>query len=220
MGKTSKGGALIIVQLLLGENFSWLEALSREGFCIVAEGSSHARGRRTRRSLMHQRGRTKVEKSLSWGRFYLWFFNRTFNVCCARGLEITQRNAHQWCAADAAWRQRWTRHRRSVLWYNFLYIFYCLTYHTVLSLLSFLPYHESNHQSLKTTVLYSVPLSNPEITYYWTGLLILDHLYLVGNLTNSKIAETKALEPLKSRHFCISNFRTCLFTNQIWVVQD
>jgi hypothetical protein len=36
------------------------------------------------------------------------------------------------------------------------------------------------------------------ITYYWTGLLILDNSYLVGNLTNSKIAETKALEPLKS----------------------
>jgi hypothetical protein len=38
----------------------------------------------------------------------------------------------------------------------------------------------------------------PPITYYWTGLLIVDHSYLVGNLTNSKIAETKALEPLKS----------------------
>jgi hypothetical protein len=25
----------------------------------------------------------------------------------------------------------------------------------------------------------------------------LDHSYLVGNLTNSKIAETKAIEPLK-----------------------
>jgi hypothetical protein len=36
------------------------------------------------------------------------------------------------------------------------------------------------------------------ITYYWTGLLILDHSYLVGNLTNSKIAGTKPLEPLKS----------------------
>jgi hypothetical protein len=36
------------------------------------------------------------------------------------------------------------------------------------------------------------------ITYYWTGFLILDHSYLVGNLTNSKIAETKALEPPKS----------------------
>jgi hypothetical protein len=38
----------------------------------------------------------------------------------------------------------------------------------------------------------------PTITYYWTVPLILDHSYLVGNLTNSKIAETKALEPLKS----------------------
>ncbi len=41
-------------------------------------------------------------------------------------------------------------------------------------------------------------LKHPPITYYWTGLVILDHTYLVGNLTNSKIAETKALEPLKS----------------------
>jgi hypothetical protein len=49
----------------------------------------------------------------------------------------------------------------------------------------------------------------PPITYYWTGFLILDHSYLVGNLTNSKIAETKALESLKSWHFCISNFWTC-----------
>jgi hypothetical protein len=38
----------------------------------------------------------------------------------------------------------------------------------------------------------------PPITYYWTGLLILDHSYLVEKLTNSKIAETKAVEPLKS----------------------
>ncbi len=38
----------------------------------------------------------------------------------------------------------------------------------------------------------------PPITYYWTGLLILDHSYLVGNMTISKIAGTKALEPLKS----------------------
>jgi hypothetical protein len=38
----------------------------------------------------------------------------------------------------------------------------------------------------------------PPITYYWAGLLILDHSNLVGNLTNSKIAETKALKPLKS----------------------
>jgi hypothetical protein len=44
------------------------------------------------------------------------------------------------------------------------------------------------------------PMANryPPITYYWTGLLILDHSYLVGNLINSKITETKALEPLKS----------------------
>jgi hypothetical protein len=40
--------------------------------------------------------------------------------------------------------------------------------------------------------------SYPPITYYWTVFLMLDHSYLVGNLTNSKIAETKALEPLKS----------------------
>jgi hypothetical protein len=38
----------------------------------------------------------------------------------------------------------------------------------------------------------------PPNTYYWTDLLILDHSYFVWNLTNSKIAETKALEPLKS----------------------
>ncbi len=44
--------------------------------------------------------------------------------------------------------------------------------------------------------------------------LILDDSYLVGNLTNAKIAETKALEPLKSWHFCISNFRTCLITQR------
>ncbi len=60
----------------------------------------------------------------------------------------------------------------------------------------------------------------PPITYYWTGLLILDHSYLLGNLTNSKIAEIKALEPLNSWHFCISNFRTCKFPKEIWVAQD
>ncbi len=36
----------------------------------------------------------------------------------------------------------------------------------------------------------------PTITYYWTVPLILDYSYLVGNLTNSKITETKTLEPL------------------------
>ncbi len=45
-------------------------------------------------------------------------------------------------------------------------------------------------ERMQLTVLY------PTITYYWTVPLILDHSYLVGNLTNSKIAETKALEPL------------------------
>jgi hypothetical protein len=49
----------------------------------------------------------------------------------------------------------------------------------------------------------------PRITYSWTVHLILYHSYLVGNLKNSTIAKTKALEPLKSWHFCISNFRTC-----------
>jgi hypothetical protein len=37
----------------------------------------------------------------------------------------------------------------------------------------------------------------PTITYSWTVPPILDHSYLVGNLTISEIAETKALEPLK-----------------------
>ncbi len=61
----------------------------------------------------------------------------------------------------------------------------------------------------------------PTITYYWTRLLIMDHtLYLVGNFTNSKIAETKAIELLQSWHLCMSNFWTSLFPNEIWVVQD
>jgi hypothetical protein len=66
-------------------------------------------------------------------------------------------------------------------------------------------------RSWHTHVLHNADeLSTPPITYYWTGLmLILDHSYLVGNLTNSKIAETKALELLKYWHFRISNFRTC-----------
>jgi hypothetical protein len=36
------------------------------------------------------------------------------------------------------------------------------------------------------------------ITYSWTVPLILDRSYLLGNLRNSKIAETKALDHLKS----------------------
>ncbi len=37
----------------------------------------------------------------------------------------------------------------------------------------------------------------PLINYYWTDLLILDQSYFVGNLTNSKIAGTKALRTSK-----------------------
>ncbi len=54
----------------------------------------------------------------------------------------------------------------------------------------------------------SLPLQYTPITYYWIVPLILDDSYLVGNLTNLRIAETKALELLKSWHFCISNLRT------------
>ncbi len=48
--------------------------------------------------------------------------------------------------------------------------------------------------------MYNLDVSNvvPPITYSCTGLLILDNSYLVGKLTNSIIAETKALVPLKS----------------------
>jgi hypothetical protein len=35
---------------------------------------------------------------------------------------------------------------------------------------------------------------NPPITYYWTVPLILDHSYLVGKLTGSKIADRKVSE--------------------------
>jgi hypothetical protein len=54
----------------------------------------------------------------------------------------------------------------------------------------------------------------PPITYYWTGFLILDHSYLVGNLKNSTIAETKVLEPLKFWHFCINNVRNVLISQR------
>jgi hypothetical protein len=39
----------------------------------------------------------------------------------------------------------------------------------------------------------------------------LDHSYLVGNLTNSKIAETKALEPLKPDAFISAIFELVKF---------
>jgi hypothetical protein len=45
--------------------------------------------------------------------------------------------------------------------------------------------HNSVKDCMKLTGLY------PPITYYWTVPLILDHTYLVGKLTSSKIADTK-----------------------------
>ncbi len=78
-------------------------------------------------------------------------------------------------------------------------------------------YGRSNEKFLKSK---SNINDYPPITYYWTGLLISDHSDIVGNLTNSKIAETKSLEPLKSWHLSISNFWICSFPNDIWVVQD
>ncbi len=77
-----------------------------------------------------------------------------------------------------------------------------------------------NMNKKKEIYLYHLQSYIPPMAYYWTGLQILDHSCLVGNLTNSKIAETKALEPLKPWHFCISNFRICWFLNETWVVQD
>jgi hypothetical protein len=52
----------------------------------------------------------------------------------------------------------------------------------------------------------AVIINYPPITYYWTGILILDHSYVVGNLINSKIAETKALEPLNPDTFVSAIF--------------
>jgi hypothetical protein len=73
------------------------------------------------------------------------------------------------------------------------------------------PSHLFQSVCLRKKVISSTLFFNsyPSITYYWTGLLIWDHSYVVGNFTNSKIAETKPSEPQKSWHFCISNFRTC-----------
>jgi hypothetical protein len=63
-------------------------------------------------------------------------------------------------------------------------------------------------QKLQNSIPRSLVIEQVVVRYPNT---VLDHSYLVGNLTNSKIAETKALEPLKSRHFCISYFRICWF---------
>ncbi len=54
-------------------------------------------------------------------------------------------------------------------------------------------------------------ISYPPITYYWTVPLILDHSYLVGNLTNSIIAETKALNPLNPDTFVSAIFKLVNF---------
>jgi hypothetical protein len=69
--------------------------------------------------------------------------------------------------------------------------------------------NQIHQRSTNSHILLTHFNSIPPITYYWTGLLILDHSYLVENLKISKIAETKASEPLKSWHFCISNFWAC-----------
>jgi hypothetical protein len=53
----------------------------------------------------------------------------------------------------------------------------------------------ANHATLKGKLMGSVHTKinciYPLITYYWTVPLILDHSYLVGKLTSSKIAVTK-----------------------------
>jgi hypothetical protein len=57
---------------------------------------------------------------------------------------------------------------------------------------------EMNDKSSKMNVFRETSICQlcyPSITYYWTGLLMLDHSHLDGNLTNSKIAEPKPLEP-------------------------
>jgi hypothetical protein len=66
----------------------------------------------------------------------------------------------------------------------------------------------TSSQSRRTWTIWNL-VQYPAIIYYWTGLRILDHSYLVGNFINSKIAGTKAFESRKSWHFCISNFQTC-----------
>ncbi len=54
----------------------------------------------------------------------------------------------------------------------------------------------------------------PPITYYWTGLLILDHSYLVGNLPNSKIAETKAYIAFKILTLSYQQFSNLLISRR------
>jgi hypothetical protein len=60
--------------------------------------------------------------------------------------------------------------------------------------------HSARKEALhvRNNYLANRDLTYPSITYYWTVPLILDHSYLVRYLKNSKIGETKVLEPLKS----------------------
>ncbi len=88
---------------------------------------------------------------------------------------------------------------------------------TLLNSCHFLPTFRIVHLAFFFSISATSMLRHPPIPYYWTVPLMLDRSYLVGNLTNSKIAETNALEPLKSWHLCISYLRTS-FPNEIWVV--
>ncbi len=55
---------------------------------------------------------------------------------------------------------------------------------------------------------FSIDGCYPPITYYWTVSLILDHSYLVGNLTNSKIPLISRWELDKFKNCWNKSFRT------------
>jgi hypothetical protein len=66
-------------------------------------------------------------------------------------------------------------------------------------------HHLEKKKKVLQSTAYLLPLASktsfteyPPSIYYWTVSLILNDSYLVGNLTNPKNVETKALEPLKS----------------------
>ncbi len=52
---------------------------------------------------------------------------------------------------------------------------------------------------------------NPPITYYWTVPLILDHSYLVGKLTNSKLLIQKCQDFRGSKVFVSAIFEFVKF---------
>jgi hypothetical protein len=54
----------------------------------------------------------------------------------------------------------------------------------------------------------------PPITYYWTVPLILDHSYLVGNLTNAKFGETKAYRTSKILTLLYQQFSNLLISKR------